>query len=441
MANAAVTQIPSARKLRVADTSTPVVVVSLATHGPLCISRSLGRLGIPVHAVHSRESEPAQYSRYLRRIWRWDFPYSSRGALETLERVSRDLGRRAILLPTSDETSIFVVENQATLRQWFDFPKQPIAVPRTLSDKKEMYFFAKAHGIPTPETLFPQCREDVVQFAREVQFPLMLKSIDGARSMRRNGMKMVVVHDTQELLDCYDKFEDPFEPNFMLQQYIPGGDDTIWMFNGYFNENSDCLFGVTGKKIRQHPVSYGCTSLGICLKNDTVDQTTRRLMKAIGYRGILDIGYRYDARDGQFKVLDINPRIGCTFRLFAAENGLDVARALYLDLTGQPVPESHVSEGRKWMVEATDFKSCLAYRRKGQLTLSQWLQSFGGIQEVALFAWDDMLPFLDVISRLAAAGVKKLLRRIVGRRRSAWRDRDNVAPLVTPVTNASNRAA
>ena len=58
-------------------------------------------------------------------------------------------------------------------------------------------------------------------------------------------------------------------------------------------------------------------------------------MKAIGYQGILDIGYRYDRRDGQYKVLDVNPRIGCTFRLFAATNGMDVARALYLDMTGQ----------------------------------------------------------------------------------------------------------
>ena len=32
-------------------------------------------------------------------------------------------------------------------------------------------------------------------------------------------------------------------------------------------------------------------------------------------------------------------RLGQTFRLFVGENGLDVLRALYLDLTGQPVPD------------------------------------------------------------------------------------------------------
>ena len=102
--------------------------------------------------------------------------------------------------------------------------------------------------------------------------------------------------------------------------------------------NSQCIFGVTGKKIRRFPVNTGVTSLGVCQRNQTVEQTTAAFMKAIGYQGILDIGYRYDRRDGQYKVLDVNPRIGCTFRLFAATNGMDVARALYLDMTGQPVP-------------------------------------------------------------------------------------------------------
>jgi len=57
------------------------------------------------------------------------------------------------------------------------------------------------------------------------------------------------------------------------------------------------------------------------------------------------VGYRFDARDGKYKLLDVNPRIGSTFRLFAAQNGLDVARALYLDVTAQPVPCAQVSEG------------------------------------------------------------------------------------------------
>src|SRR5256885_4950848 len=180
---------------------------------------------------------------------------------------------------------------------------------------------------------------------------------------------MFIVRSAEELLGVYNRVEEPGSPNLMLQEYIPGGDDSIWMFNGYFDAESECLAGFTGKKIRQCPVYTGYTSLGICLRNDVVAAQTLAFMRAVGYRGILDIGYRFDARDGKYKVLDVNPRIGATFRLFVGDNGLDVARALYLDMTGQPLAPACVPDGRKWIVEDVDLLASLGCHRDGKLTL------------------------------------------------------------------------
>jgi predicted ATP-grasp superfamily ATP-dependent carboligase len=203
---------------------------------------------------------------------------------------------------------------------------------------------------------------------------------------------MFVVRSADELLSLYDKVEEPGAPNLMLQEYIPGGEDSVWMFNGYFNDDSECLLGFTGQKIRQCPAYTGYTSLGICRRNETVDSLTRTFMKSIGYRGILDVGYRYDARDGKYKVLDVNPRIGATFRLFVGDNGMDVARAFYLDMTARPVPQSHLCEGRKWMVEDRDLMSSIRYWRDGYLGATTWLRSLTGIRETAYLASDDMGP-------------------------------------------------
>jgi predicted ATP-grasp superfamily ATP-dependent carboligase len=208
---------------------------------------------------------------------------------------------------------------------------------------------------------------------------------------RRAGGTKFVIQTRKELLELYAKAEDRESPNLLIQEFIPGDD---WMFDGYFDENSDCLFGVTGKKIRRFPVHTGVTSLGICQRNETVRKTTADFMKAIGYRGILDIGYRYDRRDGQYKVLDVNPRIGCTFRLFAGANGMDVARALYLDMTGQLVAPSSAADGRKWMVEDFDLFSAVRSWLDRTITLKDWVRSLRGVEETACFALDDPLPFL-----------------------------------------------
>jgi D-aspartate ligase len=382
------------------DTSTPVVVLSAKTHGSLGILRSLGRLGIEVVAVDGGPRGAASYSRYLRKRSRFDLDDSSpQSIVEHLLNLGEQIGRRSLLIPTWDETSLLVSEYQDALSESFLFARQPQGLAAQLSDKRAMAAVARQHGVPTPELDFPTSVDDVRRFAATAHFPVMLKGIDGNRLYRRTGRKMAIVRDRAELVRLYGEMEDPASPNLMLQEYIPGGDDTVWMYNGYFNAESEPLIGFTGRKLRQSPVYTGATSLGICLPNDPVAQTTERWMKALGYRGILDIGYRYDARDGRYKVLDVNPRIGATFRLFVARNGMDVVRALYLDLTDQPVPIAEPRIGRKWMVEK-DFASSYRYWRDGRLSIRDWLVSLRGIQELGYFATDDMRPFARLVAGL-----------------------------------------
>ena len=152
------------------------------------------------------------------------------------------------------------------------------------------------------------------------------------------------------------------------------------------------------------------TALGVCLPSRPIEAITRRFMKAVGYKGILDIGYRYDKRTRTFKLLDVNPRLGATFRLFVADNGMDVARAQYLHLTGQPVPAGRMCMGRKWMVEDADLISCIQYCRDGELTLWDWIAGYSGIRECAWFARDDVVPFLGMCSLFSVRPFRKIVR-------------------------------
>ena len=155
-------------------------------------------------------------------------------------------------------------------------------------------------------------------------------------------------------------------------------------------------------------------------------------MKAIGYRGILDIGYRYDARDGAYKVLDVNPRIGATFRLFVGTNGIDVARALYLDLTGQPVDARPAREGRKWIVEDLDTVSSYRYMREGSLTVAGWLASLRGIDEAAFLSWRDPLPFFAMLMNRLPEFCRRAWRHLRSRAKKFWRSRDPLADVAAP---------
>lgn len=382
--------------MNIEDVSTPVVVlrgVESASHGALGVLRSLGRLGVPVYAVACHPRTAAFFSRYCAGKYVCDVANGdAERSLDFLLDIGRKIGGRPILVPTDDKALLFCANHGHALREQFSFPAMCPNLIRELSSKQGMYHLAKKHGVLTPEAAFPKSRQDVLEFISRATFPVMVKGVFASVLWKSTGEKMFIVHSASELLAKYDAGEDPAKPNWMLQEYIPGGDDTVWMLNGYFDERSECLLAFTGKKIRQYPFHHGSTSLGICLENETVRKTTADLMKKIGYKGILDIGYRYDARDGLYKLLDVNPRIGSTFRLFVAENGLDVARAMYLDLTGQPVGTGKPREGRKWFVEDQDLISCIQYCREGTLTLNQWIRSFRGVEEAAFYASDDVYP-------------------------------------------------
>jgi D-aspartate ligase len=382
------------------NTSVPIVILQFTQwrlhHGGLCIARTAGRLGIRVHWVHGQFWSPASSSRYVHERIIWDADAPAEASVEYLLELGRQIGRESVLIPIDDRGAIFVADQAEALRERFLFPDQPYGLVFSLGDKKEMHFLCRKMGVPTPEATFPQSRDDVMAFVETAVFPVVLKRILNCLPEHRTQESVVVVNSPEELLEQYGKLETPGKPNVMLQEYIPGGPESVWMFNGYFANDSELLAGFTGKKIRQAPPFTGSTTLGICLKNETVEKTTIDFMQRIGYSGIVDMGYRYDRRDGQYKLLDVNPRIGTTFRLFVDSKGMDVVRALYLDLTGQPVQRGLPREGRKWIVEQSDLMSSLQYGRLGELTLRKWASSLRGIEEEAWFARDDLVPFAGI---------------------------------------------
>jgi D-aspartate ligase len=396
-----------------ATTSVPVLVLvasrSPLLHGALGVVRSLGRLGVPVYLARDERPTPTDSSRYLRGVFAVAFdPAQPEPFLDDLLEVGGLIGRRSILVPIDDLGALFLVDHAEPLMRWFLFPDQAPELSHSLASKKELYLLCKRLDVPTPETAFPQARDQVLSFAGRAQFPVVVKAIDPLLlHQREHARSVVIARDAEALLDAYDRMEVPEQPNLMLQEYIPGGAESIWMFNGYLDHRSRCLVGFTGVKLRQCLPHTGQTSLGVCRHNPLIQEATKQFLASVGYRGIVDLGWRYDARDGRYKLLDVNPRIGATFRLFVGKNGMDVARALYLDLTGQPVPASSVPDGRKWLVEQTDLYASLLYRAEGSLTARQWLRSFRGVQETAWFAKDDPAPFLTMCRSFLGMAVRR----------------------------------
>lgn len=380
------------------DTSVPVVIVYRGGHGALGVARTLGRLGTPVYLIAQEGMATAVWSsRYWTDRIRWDFsvpPADSVAFLLDFGRVLEERhGARPIVLTLADWVAIFIEEHASALSERYVFPRAETKVVRDLANKWQMFLLARESGIPVPETIWPKSRADVTGFLEVARFPIVMKAADPSLE---HVPKMAIVDEPDELLAKFDSDSTLGPPNLILQEFIPGGAESVWMCNAYFGDESECHAIFAGRKLRQVS-STGIASLAVCSPNETVENQTRAFMQTVGHRGCVGIGWRFDSRDGLYKVLDVNPRVSGVFRLFRATNGMDVVRICYADLTGQPIPATEPSVGRKWMLE-DDLFVAFSDLRQGTLTLRQWLRSMRGVREAQWFALDDLKPILVWLS-------------------------------------------
>jgi D-aspartate ligase len=408
------------------DTTVPALVLKVDSyalhHGGLGVVRSLGRLGIPVYGVYRERLMPAAVSSYLngRFIWRGEAEDENR-FLDGMAMIGERLGRPAVLVPTDDLGAIMVSQHAATLSRWFRFPHPPSGLAHLVANKKGLYELCGKLGIPCPGVSYPSSRREVEEFAARAGFPVVAKAIEPWLLPAGAGLKSTsIIHSPEDLLDLYRGLEGHSAGNLVLQEYIPRDCAQDWFFHGYCDARASCLVSFTGVKLRSYPPYAGATSLGRCQDNETLRGHAEQLLDAIGYRGIMDLDYRLDLRDGEYKLLDFNPRVGAQFRVFEDAASVDVVRALHLDLTGREVRRRPQRDGRVFVVEQSDLLASLGYRRAGDLSLRSWLSSLRGARrELAWFARDDLAPFLLMCARFLLRGVQHALRLPQGRWRTA----------------------
>src|SRR3984885_15358457 len=355
-----------------ADTSVPALLLKVGQYplhsGGVAVIRSLGRLGVPTYAVTEDRWTPAAVSRYCagRFIWRATGHEEPDVLAAMLREVGVTLrastGKRCVLVPVDDEAAILIAEHAQSLTDYFLFPDVPAGLPRELASKQRLFELCRAHDSPAPLTVQPATQQELAEFAAEAVFPVVIKNAEPWQRRRAPAVaNATVVRSAAELLATL-----PGDvPGVIVQEYIPREQAQDWIVHLYCDANSDCRCLFTGVKVRSWPPHNGASAAAYALANPALGQLSERFCKALGYSGIADLDWRLDLRDGQYKLVDFKPRVGNQFRLFETEPGIDVVRALHLDLTGRTIPAGTVPDGRRIVVEHIDLPARLAYRFGG----------------------------------------------------------------------------
>ena len=117
-----------------------------------------------------------------------------------------------------------------------------------------------------------------------------------------------------------------------------------------------------------------------------------------GLRGLGNIEFKRDPRDGRLKFIECNARFTAAQEILVRSN-FDIGLFVYGQLTGPPyILPRRFEEGIRMSIAYRDFKAYRHLSRHGKLKVTQWLTDTITAKARPYFQWSDPMPF---ISRLA----------------------------------------
>ena len=356
----------------------------------LGVVRSLGRHGIEVWVLRD-DHLLAGSSRYCQRVLPW--PNASEAErVDYLLDLCRtfDLAGWA-LFPTDDEMAAFLARNRDALAERYRVTVPPWDVLRWAYDKRLTYRLAADVGVAHPRTHYPRGRTDL-EFSGG--YPAILKPAIRAEMNAFTISKAWRAEDAASLAAQYDEACALIDPELiMLQEVIPGGGDCQFSFAALCRDGEP-LASVTAQRMRQWPTDFGRASTFVeTVEAPDVEASARRLLGSLRFDGIVEIEFKRDPRDGQLKLLDMNPRVW-GWHTLGARAGVDFSYLLWRTMYGAPVSEVRGRTGVRWVRALTDLPTSLKEIRAGRLSASTYVSSLRGPIEFSVLALDDIVPAL-----------------------------------------------
>jgi D-aspartate ligase len=366
------------------------IVIGGHFHG-LGLVRALARTGVPVVLLdHERGS--AEWSRYLAAFHRCPPVGEGEALFRFLAGLSESRGCRGwVLFPTDDETVRYLSERKDRLEPLFRLTTPGWAVTRHAYDKRLTYRLARRVGVPIPKTFFPRTESDLENPA--IPFPALVKPAVMRSFFLKTGKKVFRAVDRAQLVEQYRKAAQviPSE-EILIQEQIPEASRHLFSFSPFFRDGRT-LARVIVQRLRQHPMDFGqASTYAVTVDLPELERLGSTVLRAMKYRGICEVEFIRDPRDGVFKLLEVNPRIW-GWHTIALRAGVNLPLLAFEDQLGRTRRIDGYRIGVKWFREITDAATVAVELANRRMSLAEVFDSLKGERELAVFSWDDPLPF------------------------------------------------
>lgn len=361
-----------------------------ADYRALGVVRSLGRRGIPVWVIKQGGHLVATTSRYVRRMVPWPEGNDREKVRFLKELCARHHLGGWMLFPTDDYTVGLVANNHKELGIGYRLTVPPWERLRWACDKRLLHQLAERLGIHQPWTACPSSPERLKEI--DCPFPVILKPAIRLKPSSLAVPKAWLAEDRRTLEARFDEASGMLgAENLIVQEVVPGGGEEQISYAALCKDGY-ALASMVARRTRQYPKDFGQLSTYVeTIEEPRIMEPAERLLGALRFTGLVEIEFKRDLRNGQFKLLDVNPRVW-GWHTLSRRVGIDFPYLLWTLGQGKPVPRLRGRVGERWVHLSADLRIAITEILGGRLSVRSYLRSIRGPRESAIFAWDDPLP-------------------------------------------------
>jgi predicted ATP-grasp superfamily ATP-dependent carboligase len=387
---------------------TPALVLGGPVHTALSVIRALAEKGIPQFTIGAGTSY-VSYCRWHRRL---------PDQLEndpTPELLAKFLGglpfEQMVLIPCSDTWVAAVARLQPSLATRFLASIGPLESVDICLDKGRFADALAKLALPHPRTICIKAPDDLRTLWDSTFRDPFLKPRDSLASQALFGERAYLIKTRDEAITrVRDAARVGLE--YILQEYVPGPASSHYSIDGFVDRAGTVCALFARRRVRADAAPFVNASCMVSIplaEAKALVHTLDRLLPALRYRGIFNAQFKYDERDGLFKLLEVNPRVWGGVSL-PVSCGVNLIKMAYQDALGRPVDRAaDYPVGRYWVYASRDRAVSWRLFREGRLTVGDWIRTRAGAVQ-ALFRWDDPLPAIVDFLHTNMRGFRRRLR-------------------------------
>lgn len=358
----------------------------------LGLVRSLGRHGIDVWVLTDGEDVLGAYSRYCAN----SLPLAKGPYAEQADQLLRLAGSAAVrgrtLFPTSDRAAAMIAQHHAALAEHYVLTTPPWDTLRIAFDKRATYELAERVGVPYPHTWRPGSAAEAA--ALPLELPVIIKPAVHEEENALTVAKAWRADTREELRTTFEQAAAllPAE-ELLVQEFVPGGGENQVSYAA-LTDRGRPLATVVARRTRQFPTDFGRASTFVeTIEQPAIVASSETLLAALSYTGLVELEYKRHPGGGQFKLLDINPRVW-GWQSLCGRAGVDFPYLMWRLANGLPVEPVHAAVGVRWVRHSTDIPTSALEILGRRMALRPYLASMRGPVENAIWASDDRRPGL-----------------------------------------------